>query len=83
MTKRFHVYGVKCLVYFEECASALDAIHREKRIKKWPRAWKVNLIRTANPDWLDLAVDWYPSDLTPGDIENWITRIARKKRATV
>ena len=41
---------------------------------------EVNLIRTANPDWMDLAADWYPSDLTPGDIENWITRIAREAR---
>jgi putative endonuclease len=73
-------YGVKSLVYFEEHATALDAIHHEKRVKKWPRAWKINLIRTGNPDWVDLAADWYPPDLTPVDIENWITRIAQEAR---
>ncbi len=34
-------YGVKRLVYFEEFPTAADAIHREKRIKKYPRAWKI------------------------------------------
>jgi putative endonuclease len=43
------------LVYFEEFPTAADAIHREKRIKKYPRAWKINLIRERNPDWCDLA----------------------------
>ena|SRR3984885_5528020 len=76
-------YAVKTLVYFEEHATALDAIHREKRIKKWTRTWKINLIRTDNPDWKDLAADWYPPELTPEQIENWVTRIAREKRATV
>ena len=76
-------YGIRNLVYLEEHATALDAIHREKRIKKWTRTWKINLIRTGNPDWDDLAADWYPSDLTPEEIENWVTRIAREGRAPV
>jgi putative endonuclease len=33
------------------------AIEREKRIKKWNRAWKVRLIEQANPDWRDLSVE--------------------------
>ena len=52
------MYGVKRLVYFEEFATAADAIHREKRIKKYPRAWKLNLIARMNPDWRDLAETW-------------------------
>lgn len=48
-------YNVKRLVYFEQFPTAADAIHREKRIKKYPRAWKINLIRECNPDWCDLA----------------------------
>jgi putative endonuclease len=48
-------YGVKRLVYFETFPTAVDAIHREKRIKKYPRAWKLNLISGQNPDWRDLA----------------------------
>ena len=69
-------YGVKSLVYFEEFGEAGFAIHREKRLKKWPRVWKINLIRTDNPDWNDLAAGWYPEELTPDDIEKWVTRIA-------
>ena len=56
-TKR---YGLKLLVYAEECGGAYTAIQREKRLKKWPRTWKINLIRTDNPDWNDLAANWYP-----------------------
>lgn len=48
-------YGVKRLVYFETFATAADAIHREKRIKKYPRAWKLNLISRMNSEWRDLA----------------------------
>jgi putative endonuclease len=51
-TKR---YGVKRLVYFEVFPTAPDAIRRETRIKKYSRAWKVNLIRAQNPAWRDLA----------------------------
>ena len=48
-------YGVKRLVFFEVFATAADAIHREKRIKKYPRAWKLNLIAQQNSAWCDLA----------------------------
>ena len=51
-TKR---YGVKRLIYFESFPTAADAIRRENRIKKYPRAWKLNLISRMNPDWHDLA----------------------------
>jgi putative endonuclease len=68
-------YDVKRLVYFEEHATVWPAIQREKRIKKWLRAWKINLIRTDNPDWNDLAADWYPKQMLPEEVENWITRI--------
>jgi putative endonuclease len=50
-------YGVKVLVYYEEHATALAAIQREKNIKHWPRAWKIELIRSLNPDWCDLWDD--------------------------
>ena len=51
-TKR---YGLKRLVYAERHEDIRDAIHREKTIKTWRRAWKVRLIRAANPDWADLS----------------------------
>ncbi len=50
-------YGVKRLVWFEPHATMQSAIIREKRIKKWNRAWKLELIEAANPDWRDLAED--------------------------
>ena len=53
-------YGVKRLVWFETHADILEAIRREKRIKKWPRAWKVNLIEAENPDWRDPWRDLQP-----------------------
>jgi putative endonuclease len=50
-------YGVKLLVWFEQHEAMESAIIREKRIKKWNRAWKLNLIEATNPDWRDLAQD--------------------------
>jgi putative endonuclease len=50
-------YGVKRLVWFESHATMEAAILREKRIKKWNRSWKLELIEAANPDWCDLAED--------------------------
>jgi putative endonuclease len=48
-------YKVEQLVYFELHDSMIDAIQREKRLKKWNRAWKIELIEKANPEWDDLS----------------------------
>jgi len=53
-------HGCTRLVWFEQHALVVEAIAREKRIKKWNRDWKLKLIEAANPDWRDLAEDWYP-----------------------
>ena len=45
---------VHLLVYFEEFHNVDEAIIREKRLKKWRRAWKLRLIETSNPEWNDL-----------------------------
>ena len=45
---------VHMLVYYEMHATMLDAIQREKRLKKWNRAWKIALIEKDNPQWQDL-----------------------------
>lgn len=37
----------------------IEAIGREKALKKWRRSWKLALIEGANPQWLDLAAGWY------------------------
>jgi putative endonuclease len=47
-------YGVKILVHIEAFEDVREAIARETRLKKWKRAWKINLIEQDNPDWLDL-----------------------------
>ncbi|HEY8595763.1 MAG TPA: GIY-YIG nuclease family protein [Devosiaceae bacterium] len=47
-------HDVTKLVWFETHDSAEAAIVREKQIKKWNRAWKVQLIERENPDWRDL-----------------------------
>lgn len=47
-------YSVNRLVHFEEFQDIRDAIAREKRLKKWNRAWKVQLIEVGNPNWDDL-----------------------------
>ena len=49
-------HGVKLLVWFEQHATMEHAIIREKQIKKWRRAWKLDLIEQQNPDWQDLAI---------------------------
>jgi putative endonuclease len=53
-TKR---YGVHLLVHYEQCADVSAAIWREKRLKKWNRAWKIRLIESENPKWRDLYPD--------------------------
>jgi putative endonuclease len=50
-------YGIKRLVWFERHETMESAIVREKRIKRWPRAWKYDLIHERNPTWRDLAED--------------------------
>jgi putative endonuclease len=47
-------YGVHSLVYYELHQEMIAAIAREKQIKKWNRAWKLELIEEQNPDWSDL-----------------------------
>jgi putative endonuclease len=54
-------YGVHRLVYFEKYDDIEAAIVREKRLKKWKRAWKVRLIEELNPNWDDL----YPGIASP------------------
>jgi len=50
-------YAVKKLVWYEVHVEMLEAIRREKQIKKWERKWKVQLIESGNPYWRDLYSD--------------------------
>jgi len=47
-------YGLTKLVYAERAPTIYEAIAREKAMKKWNRAWKIEQIESANPEWLDL-----------------------------
>jgi putative endonuclease len=51
-------YGVTKLVYFETFEDSYQAFERERRMKKWKRAWKLRLIEKDNPDCNYLSEDW-------------------------
>jgi putative endonuclease len=51
-TKR---YDVKMLVWYEQHATRDSALRRERQMKKWNRAWKLQVIERFNPAWEDLA----------------------------
>jgi putative endonuclease len=51
-------HGVKILVYCEQFGDVTTAIAREKRMKKYKREWKINLIEQHNPNWQDLVPDF-------------------------
>jgi len=50
-TRRYRVHN---LVYYERFTDVYEAITREKRLKKWKRLWKLELIEKQNPEWEDL-----------------------------
>ena len=53
-TKRYNVHN---LVYYESTNDINAALEREKRLKTWQRAWKIQLIERFNPEWKDLYDD--------------------------
>ena len=56
-------YNCNKLVYFEEFININDAILREKQLKAGNRMKKEELIKSLNPDWLDLSIDWVLKDV--------------------
>jgi len=50
-------YGIKHLVWFESHDTMDAAIAKEKKLKRWNRQWKIELIEASNPGWNDLAVE--------------------------
>jgi putative endonuclease len=48
-------YGVHRLVYVESYERAVEAITREKQLKRWKRDWKIELVERDNPEWRDLS----------------------------
>ena len=53
-------YNIDRLVWYEVTNSAVDAVAREREIKGWRREKMVELIEAENPNWTDLAMDWWP-----------------------
>jgi putative endonuclease len=52
-------YNVDKLVYFEEFDNYEEAFTRERRLKKWNRDWKIELIEKENSAWNDLSNGWF------------------------
>ncbi len=63
-------YNCHKLVYCEEFKYVLNALARERQLKNWRRAKKIELIVSTNPDWNDLACDWHnmPNGVNGGDL---------------
>ena len=51
-------YGVHLLVWHQAFDTRAGAFRRERQMKKWNRAWKIELIERSNPGWRDLYADW-------------------------
>ena len=52
-------YECKNLVWHERHSTMVEAIQREKTIKRWRREWKIALIETENAEWRDLSEEWF------------------------
>ena len=50
-TKKYRVHD---LVYYEVYEGIMEAILREKQVKKWNRQWKIEILEQRNPEWKDL-----------------------------
>jgi putative endonuclease len=70
-TKKYRVHR---LVYYETHPTMDRAIRREKQLKEWRRAWKIRLIESMNPEWIDLFEE------ATGEILDGPTDVARRSR---
>ena len=66
-SSRYRTYR---LIHFELFGDMERAIMREKQLKNWHRAWKINLINAANPEWKDMAVGLGLPPIAPGKPRN-------------
>jgi putative endonuclease len=63
-------HKIHMLVRFEMFGDMERAILREKQLKRWHRPWKINLIQSDNPQWIDLAVGLGLPPLAPRERRN-------------
>ena len=59
-------YNLSKLVYYELADTMESAIMREKQLKRWHREWKINLIKSKNPEFLDLSQGWQDPETSSG-----------------
>ena len=57
-------YNIDKLIFYEEADNISQAIAREKEIKGWRRSKKIRLIKSLNPKWEDLSLDWFNCDFS-------------------
>ena len=55
-------YHLTDLMYYERIHGMMNAINREKQLKRWHKEWKWNLVKSVNPELNDLAADWFSED---------------------
>lgn len=67
-------YGVHSLVRFEVCDTMEQAVLREKQLKRWHRQWKINLIESENPRWVDLLPGPALPPLAPSKPAQWMLK---------
>ncbi|MBS0362563.1 MAG: GIY-YIG nuclease family protein [Proteobacteria bacterium] len=63
-------YGVHKLVWFTGFGEVTEAIGFEKRLKRWRREWKIELIEAGNPHWEDMYADMMRPN--PGPLSLWV-----------
>jgi putative endonuclease len=67
-------YNITQLVWFEEFDDVMQAIEGEKKIKGWRRSKKIALIEMNNPEWKDLAQDWFIEGTHKGGVDPLVAR---------
>ena len=67
-------YNITNLVWFDEFGGVTQAIEGEKKVKGWRRSKKVALIETNNPEWKDLAHDWFSDGTRDGSVDPSVAR---------
>jgi putative endonuclease len=71
-------YNVDRLVFYEPASDFWSAADEEKKIKSWRRAKKIALIESTNPEWRDLAAEWFEEPANTSDNRSEREEIPRR-----
>lgn len=55
-------YNLTDLMFYERIHDMMNAIKREKQLKRWHKEWKWNIVKEENPELKDLAAEWFSED---------------------